>query len=140
MYDPEGRRFIGPKGSAVLAPMEHKILLRLQQRAGRAVSFDGIINAMWGNPDDEPDSAHKSMHMRLWSMRRKLAAIGAPDIIRNIWGVGYMLKCEVDPDRAVPMTGPVYADLLALLDTHPDTERAAAVRAAIAPPALAAAA
>src|SRR5262245_15636659 len=74
----------------IAGPQRRRLLALLACRAGRVVSVDALIDAMWG--DAPPPSAAKTVQSHVVRLRQSLAVAGDP--IETTPG-GYRL--EIDP-------------------------------------------
>ena len=72
-----------------LTAREYRMLETLMRRPGWIVSRDAIVDSVWGF--DYPDSSNL-VDVYLGRLRRKLAAAGAPGLIRTLRGSGYRLQ------------------------------------------------
>ena len=73
----------------VLTPTEFVILERLMRRAGRVVSRDDLIEAVWGI-DREVES--NTLDVFISQLRSKIEAGGASRLIQTIRGFGYTVR------------------------------------------------
>lgn len=70
----------GPAGSSTLAGAKQRaIVSRLAIDAGRVVSGDHLVDAVWG--DDPPPTVRASLQVHVSQIRKALAGIGAPDVL-----------------------------------------------------------
>jgi DNA-binding response OmpR family regulator len=72
-----------------LTATEYRLLEFLVRRAGTIVSREQLGEHVWGG-DADPFSNVADVYVGY--LRRKLAAAGAPPLIRTVRGLGYMLK------------------------------------------------
>lgn len=72
-----------------LTPIEHKLLLYLAINAGRVLTYDQILNNVWG-PGYEDSITNLKVYIR--RLRTKIEADpGDPQYILTQWGVGYRM-------------------------------------------------
>lgn len=84
------RRLSGPAGAVRLTPIEGALARALLAEPGEVVSTSALCGALWaGEPLDE----HRIVALRthVYSLRRKLAAVGAEDALVTEPGRGYRL-------------------------------------------------
>lgn len=74
--------------SVALAPLEHDLLVRLLDSAGRTLTFEELHRDVWGNDHLGDRSDLTSTVKRL---RRKLAELSSPLVIQAVRGVGLRL-------------------------------------------------
>ncbi|HSR49605.1 MAG TPA: response regulator transcription factor [Acidobacteriota bacterium] len=85
----EGRR--GPR-TFTLTTRELEILQVLAQHAGRPVSRNDLISAIWGI-SDEVEVTTRTIDQHVASLRRKLEADPSnPELLETVYGYGYRLK------------------------------------------------
>jgi DNA-binding response OmpR family regulator len=79
------------QGEAVeLTPTEYKLLLYLAYNAGRVLTYDQILESVWGAGYDESLS---NVKLYIWYLRRKIEIDpGNPVYIQTQRGVGYMFN------------------------------------------------
>ena len=98
MFAPRQRLVEGSCGRASLTASEGALLAALCEAGSEArgpASIATIAEALWGVAvDDRPARAAVRAHVR--TLRRKLAAVGAPDAVEVHRGVGYWLVLEVE--------------------------------------------
>jgi len=80
-----------------LTGKEYAILELLVLREGMVLTKDAFLNHLYGGMD-EPDA--KIIDVFVCKLRRKLADAGCGDLIRTVWGRGYMLK---EPSAVEPV-------------------------------------
>jgi DNA-binding response OmpR family regulator len=73
----------------VLTRKEYEILEYLMRRAGRIVSRDSLIEAIWGL---DRDVGHNTVDVFIFQLRNKLEAGGATRLIQTVRGFGYTLR------------------------------------------------
>jgi len=71
-----------------LGATEFRLLEYLATNAGLALSRRQILEHVWG---DDFDGSSNVVDVYVSTVRRKLAAAGARDVISTVWGVGYSL-------------------------------------------------
>ena len=78
------------KGEAVsLKAMEYKMLLYLLENRGRVVTKDELLKNVWD--DEYIGEGTLAVHIR--HLREKIETDPKnPDIIKTVWGVGYMIE------------------------------------------------
>jgi two-component system OmpR family response regulator len=72
-----------------LTPKEYQLLELLLRQAPRTLNRRVILEALWAS-EDLPGEETVKVHLR--SLRQKLAAVGAVDLIETVYGLGYRLK------------------------------------------------
>lgn len=89
VIDPDARQ-VTVGGKAVnLTPTEYRLLLTLAHNAGQVLTYDQILDRVWG-PGYEDSPTNVKVHIR--HLRRKLESNPKqPRCIRTQWGVGYYL-------------------------------------------------
>ena len=88
--DPVERRLRGPAGDAFLTPSEAALLAALLGRPREVVRAEEVARALWGTPVGDTH-ARAAIRAHLHTLRRKLASVGAGDLVRSVTGVGYRL-------------------------------------------------
>ncbi len=88
-----------------LTKMEYDVLEVLAVRRGRTVSREMILDLVYGGAD-EPEA--KIIDVYICKLRRKMSALGAPDLIQTVWGRGYMFVAA----GVVPSTSRVPGQLM----------------------------
>lgn len=68
-----------------LTPVEYRLLVALASAPGRAFTRSELI----GESMPESDALERSIDVHICTLRRKLAAAGAPRVVETIRGVGY---------------------------------------------------
>jgi DNA-binding response OmpR family regulator len=76
---------------ADLSAREYALLGYLIRQAGRVVTRQQILDAVWGA---EPDVYSNVVDLYVHYLRRKLGELGRRDALRTIRGVGYALSTE----------------------------------------------
>src|SRR5262245_39930893 len=85
---------LGPAGRAdVAAPRQRVVLAMLLLEAGRIVSVDRLIEAVWN--ESPPSTAKGQIQICISGLRRSLADIGLPGVIVTR-PPGYMLVAGPD--------------------------------------------
>lgn len=103
-----GRREIriGEDKQAVLSEMEAAILERLASHAGRAVSREELLAAVWGIRDGAVETRAIDMHVtRLRQKLRGGEGEAGPEWIATVRGKGYMLGGDVEVTSGPAPTG-----------------------------------
>jgi two-component system cell cycle response regulator CtrA len=100
---------LDPRAMEVLVNGEHvrltgkefAVLKLLLERKGRAITKEDFMSHLYDGSDD-PET--KVIDVFICKVRSKLAAAGAPDIIKTIWGKGYMISSsrDSDPCKSLP--------------------------------------
>lgn len=75
-----------------LTRSEYTMLEIMMLRAGRTLSQDALLNHMYGGTDDP---GIKIIDVFVCRLRTKLAAAGAPNLIKTIWGRGYTIDPQL---------------------------------------------
>ncbi|HVK21063.1 MAG TPA: BTAD domain-containing putative transcriptional regulator [Actinokineospora sp.] len=76
-----------------LAPRHRAALAYLLVNAGRVVSMDGLIEALWGGA--APSTARTQVHAMVSTLRRELAAVGAaPHLLTH--SAGYTMRLDAE--------------------------------------------
>lgn len=88
--DPSSCRVTLHQQEAVLLEKEAKILALLLESAPEIVAGADISYALWA--DEPPDSGALRTH--IYNLRKALAALGAPKLLRTVRGKGYALGEE----------------------------------------------
>ena len=71
-----------------LSPSEYKVLELLVLRKGAVVSKTALMDLLYGE-FDEPDV--KSLNVLMHRLRKRLATLGEGNLVRTVWGTGYMV-------------------------------------------------
>ncbi len=79
-----------------LGRKEFGLLELLMLKRGHPVSKNACLSHLYG-VDEYPDM--KTIDVIVCRLRRKLAACGLPDIVANIWGLGFAVKPEPGQSR-----------------------------------------
>lgn len=69
-----------------LSPTQREILATLLMRRGQLVRRDELIEAVYPDPDKEPETSYLVVDRMMWLLRRKL-----PGAIERIWGRGFLI-------------------------------------------------
>jgi two-component system response regulator PhoP len=94
------RRTVTAKGELLpLSPMEYRFLELLVRRHGEPVTRDTCLSYLYTGKE-EPDV--KAIDVLVWRLRRKLAAHGCGNILRNVWGHGFRLHVEPPSAHSPP--------------------------------------
>jgi two-component system cell cycle response regulator CtrA len=75
-----------------LTRSEYTMLEIMMLRAGRTLSQDALLNHMYDGVDDPKI---KIIDVFVCRLRTKLAAAGAPNLIKTIWGRGYTIDPQL---------------------------------------------
>lgn len=81
-----------------LSPSEYKVLELLVLRKGTVVSKTALMDLLYGE-FDEPDV--KSLNVLMHRLRKRLATLGEGNLVRTVWGTGYMV------DEGTRSLGPI---------------------------------
>jgi two-component system cell cycle response regulator CtrA len=86
----QARHTVSVDGRPVrITSREFDVLEMLMLRRGVLLTKDQFMSRAYGH-EDEPDQ--RILDVFICKLRRKLAAAGAPEIVRTIWGRGYVLE------------------------------------------------
>ncbi len=85
------RRLRGPAGVTFLTPSECTLLATLMPRPHDVVRVEEVARALWGTPFSDTHT-RAAVRTHLYTLRRKLASVGAPDAVRSVTGVGYRFR------------------------------------------------
>jgi two-component system response regulator MtrA len=77
-----------------LSPLELQLLTLLVRRRGRTQSIERLARDVWGR---EARGKRNFVEARISSIRRKLRAVGAYDVIETVRSVGYRVPWPVYP-------------------------------------------
>ncbi|WP_395370764.1 winged helix-turn-helix domain-containing protein [Komagataeibacter diospyri] len=66
----------GPRGEVLLAPVPFRIMEKLMRREGVIQSQDAITQAIWTDPDDEPDDPGRVIREKISKLRGVISMIG----------------------------------------------------------------
>lgn len=78
------------KRSANLTSIEFSLLKLLMKHPGRVYSRDELIDLIWG---EEFIGETRTVDVHIKNLRKKIKGLGSsPDIIRSVWGVGYVYE------------------------------------------------
>lgn len=72
-----------------MTPREFELLRLLLERRGEVLSADAISTQVWGY---ETFGSHNFVEAQVSRLRAKLRAAGAPEVIRTVRGVGYVIR------------------------------------------------
>ncbi|MDX2212713.1 MAG: two-component system response regulator RppA [Oculatellaceae cyanobacterium bins.114] len=72
-----------------LTPKEYQLLELFLRHSQRTLNRSAILEALWSS-EEPPGEETVKVHIR--SLRQKLAAAGASDLIETVYGLGYRLK------------------------------------------------
>jgi len=73
----------------VLTRTEFVLLEYLMRRAGRVVSRDDLIQAVWGN---DRDVERNTLDVFIFQLRSKLEVDGASRLLQTVRGFGYAMR------------------------------------------------
>ncbi|MDE2580283.1 MAG: response regulator transcription factor [Rhodospirillales bacterium] len=76
-----------------LTPKEYALLELLMLKRGVSLTKGACLNHLYG-AEEEPEL--KTVDVIVCRLRKKLAAVGLPSLVQNVWGCGYRLA-EVAP-------------------------------------------
>ncbi len=109
------QRTVAVQGDPVdLSRREFDLLCVLVEARGRVVPFDELAQRVWGHEVATTDQ--RFIYTTAWRLRRALEAVGAPNVVQGVRGVGYVVP---EADEAAPSSNGVSA--LGLFDpTDPD--------------------
>ncbi|MCO5319105.1 MAG: response regulator transcription factor [Microthrixaceae bacterium] len=93
VVDPGSRLVHHGREALELTRTEFDLLELLARNAGLVLPRAEIYDAIWGY-DFGPDS--KNLAVYIGYLRRKLEAVGAPELIHTVRGVGYVLRSSAD--------------------------------------------
>ncbi len=68
---------------------EFDLMAVLVRTAGRTVSREYLLMIVWGITSESKTNV---LNAYVWSLRRKLATIGAPNALHTVRGVGFALR------------------------------------------------
>ncbi len=88
VIDPARRRVTWAGQPVALSPREFAVLAALARRAGRVMSKDELLHAVWG---DEHAASRNAVEVYVGYLRRKLDAVGAGQVLRTVRGHGYLV-------------------------------------------------
>ncbi|HUY13388.1 MAG TPA: winged helix-turn-helix domain-containing protein, partial [Terriglobia bacterium] len=92
--DPAARRVFRGSREIHLSPTEFRLLEFLMRRAGRVISRNAIIEAVWGFDHDVEDNTLDAF-VRL--LRSKVDRDFRQKLIHTVRGVGYTVRDESKP-------------------------------------------
>jgi len=72
-----------------LTPTEFVLLERLMRRAGRVVSREDLIEAVWGI---DRDVERNTLDVFIFQLRSKLESGGASRLLQTVRGFGYAMR------------------------------------------------
>lgn len=105
-----------------LTPKEYALLELLMLKRGVSLSKGACLNHLYGT-EEEPEL--KTVDVIVCRLRKKLAAVGLPTLVQNVWGRGYKvadpaLQPDTAPLGAVAMA-PQMGALAAAAPSRPAT-------------------
>ncbi len=80
-----------------LTPKEYALLELLMLRRGVSVTKSACLNHLYGT-DEEPEL--KTVDVIVCRLRKKLARVGFPSLVQNVWGTGYRLADQATAPAA----------------------------------------
>jgi two-component system response regulator MprA len=87
--DTTARRAARGGDEIILTRIEFDLLEMLMRNAGRVLSYDAIVDQVWGYADAP---ASNTLQVFVGFLRRKLEDGGRPRLVHNVRGVGYVLR------------------------------------------------
>ena len=111
LLDLNSRRVFVGRQPVPVTIKEYAILELLVLRQGSVISKEGFLNHLYGGMD-EPDA--KIIDVFVCKLRKKLAAVGAGQVIGTVWGRGYIARGSAD--SGADHHAPHQADVRALLE------------------------
>ncbi len=84
----EDRRATLAGQELLLTRTEQRLLVLLAQHPGRVFSAQELCDALW----DEVPLSSNLLRVHISHLRQKVEAAGGADLIRTVWGAGYVLK------------------------------------------------
>ncbi|MGH7041450.1 MAG: response regulator transcription factor [Acetobacteraceae bacterium] len=81
-----------------LTPKEYALLELLMLKRGFSLSKGACLNHLYGT-EEEPEL--KTVDVIVCRLRKKLAAVGLPSLVQNVWGCGYRLAEQVAAPAAL---------------------------------------
>jgi two-component system cell cycle response regulator CtrA len=86
----QARQIVGVDGRPVpLTPREFELLETLMLRRGMVLAKEQLMSRLYGD-EDAPEP--RILDVFVCKLRRKLAAVGAAEILRTVWGRGYVAE------------------------------------------------
>lgn len=76
-------------GPVRLTRFQYEILHALATRR-RVVSHAALISVLYPDPDEEPGDPDGMVKTIICTLRQRLRQAGAPDVVKKVWGVGYV--------------------------------------------------
>jgi two-component system, OmpR family, response regulator MprA len=89
--DITARRVVRGGREITLTRIEFDLLEMLLRNAGRVLSYDAIVDQVWGYAEAP---ASNTLQVFVGFLRRKLEEGGRPRLVHNVRGVGYVLRAE----------------------------------------------
>jgi hypothetical protein len=90
-----------------LSPTEFDVLAHLAQRAGQVVTYEALLQDVWGSPLEQGGSLSQ-VRSTIARLRQKLAAVADHSCqIVSVRGMGYRLDLPATRHRAYPSRRPV---------------------------------
>ena len=87
--DVTARRVVRGGDEITLTRIEFDLLEMLMRNAGRVLSYDAIVDQVWGYAEAP---ASNTLQVFVGFLRRKLEEGGGPRLVHNVRGVGYVLR------------------------------------------------
>jgi DNA-binding response OmpR family regulator len=92
--DPQTKSVTFKGNEVALLPKEFALLEFLARHPNQSFNSNALLNSVWTSQSEASVNTVKSF---VYTLRKKLAAAGVPDLIVTSAGYGYKLVCE--PDR-----------------------------------------
>jgi DNA-binding response OmpR family regulator len=101
LIDVAGRRVSANKQECPLSQKEFALLLALAQDPEQVWTKSQLMKAVWGY---ENNTGNRTLDSHASRLRVGLRRAGVPEMVINVWGVGYKLWDRLDPDAPPPAT------------------------------------
>lgn len=95
-FNTDTREFFTENSKIELTKSEYDILLFIFSNPRRLLTREVIAEHIWGDNMDLADS-FDFIYSHIKNIRKKIAAHNAPNPIKAVYGLGYMLKSEFPP-------------------------------------------
>ncbi|MGL4293264.1 MAG: response regulator transcription factor [Bacteroidales bacterium] len=86
---PDARKIFVHQQELILTRKEYDLLYYLLVNRERVLSKESIVEHLWGDFMGVEADSLDIVYTHLRNLRRKLAAAGAADYVRNVYGIGY---------------------------------------------------